>query len=136
MKRITSVVATVLSLAWAPAMACEAVPDDRAEQAWMAQFADGAWSLPDTCAVMLNQIAESVAAERRRVVSIETVLSASSPTSLALARLAALASRIRNGLLERGIATAKIRTREFRFPARGSANVTGEAHVIIRVRDR
>jgi hypothetical protein len=140
MKRITPIFKTTLaaglSLACASAIACGAILDDRADRAWMAQFAAGAWSLPDACNAMLNEIAESVAVRRRRVVSIETVLSASTPTSLALARLAALASRIQSGLVDRGIARANIRMREFRFPARGGADVMVESHVIIRILDR
>lgn len=127
---------SALTFSAVPASACETVSEGRVETAWTIRLADDAWLARLDCDAALDEIAGLIAANRRRRVSIQSILSGRAPTSIVLAQLAATASRIEQGLIARGVARGRIKMHEFRFPARDAAEAAAESRVIIRVRDQ
>lgn len=109
---------------------------DTAGAVWSVRVADDTWTPPPGCAEVFERIAQSVGRTRGQSVRIETLPGGNRPSSLSIARLAAVAFRIRDLLVGHGVDASRIRVHERRTPDRRLAAPIGESHVIVRLVER
>lgn len=115
--------------------ACEALAGDGEKRAWMLRVSDETWTLPESCSEALAQVVARLAASARAKVSIESILDAPDVSSLNIARVAGLTSRLERALGERGIGKRRIRLSDYRLPRRDRTFENEVGRVIIRVSD-
>lgn len=137
--RIRRVIAISALIAWPllmpTAQACETASGTDKANAWTIRLTDEYWRLPDACTEALADIAARLREKRNLRVSIETFVGGSPASSLSIARLAGIVSRIESTLLELGVRKARIRVRDYRIPPAEPGTAVDAGRVIIRIDD-